>query len=128
MREEENETGDSVSVHAGFPNPAADNSLGSLDLNRLLIRNPASTYIFRLRGNDWEKFGIFDGDVAIVDRALGVRKEDLVVWWSGQTDNFAISKFKHVPAEAAVWGVVTSIIHQQRMIYVQRSTIKNGHE
>jgi len=112
MRDGEHVVG--VSVHAGFPNPAADKSLGSLDLNQLLIQHAASTFLFRLRGNDWEDLGIFDEDIAIVDRALGARKNDLVIWWENQTDGFAISKYKDLEADANVWGVVTSVIHQLR--------------
>ncbi|HEY1836000.1 MAG TPA: S24 family peptidase [Candidatus Saccharimonadales bacterium] len=111
MRENEQ---DGVSVHAGFPNPAADKSLSGLDLNRLLIQNSASTFLFRLRGNEWEELGIFDGDIAVVDRALDARKDDLVIWWSEHTDDFAISKYKNVEAGAVMWGVVTSVIHRFR--------------
>ncbi len=110
----ESKQSDGVSVHAGFPNPAADTSLGGLDLNQLLIQNTASTYIFRLRGSEWEALGIFDGDIAVVDRALDARKNDLVIWWSGHTDNFAISKRKDAASDATIWGVVTTIMHQFR--------------
>jgi DNA polymerase V len=112
MREDVQPSG--VSVHAGFPNPAADTSLGGLDLNRLLIRSSASTFLFRLSGNDWENFGIFDGDIAVVDRAVDARKGDLVIWWDEHVDEFAISKYKDLPAGATVWGVVTSTVHQFR--------------
>jgi len=108
------EQADGVSVHAGFPNPAADKNLGSLDLDQLLIQHTASTFLFRLRGNDWEQFGIFDEDIAIVDRALDPRKNDLVIWWDEDTDGFAISKYKDLQAGANIWGVVTNVIHQFR--------------
>lgn len=104
----------SVSVHAGFPNPAADKNLGSLDLNQLLIQHTASTFLFRLRGNDWEALGIFDEDVAIVDRALDARGHDLVIWWDEHTDEFAISKYKDLQPGANVWGIVTNVIHRFR--------------
>jgi hypothetical protein len=113
-REEKDEEFDGVSVHAGFPNPASDKSLSGLDLNRLLIQNTASTYMFRLRGHEWEGFGIFDGDIAIVDRALTARKDDLVIWWGEDTDNFAISKYKNLESGAIAWGIVTATIHQFR--------------
>src|ERR1700689_3616576 len=94
MVQEDESTTDGVSIHAGFPNPAGDKTLSGLDLNQLLIRNSASTYIFRLRGNHWEQFGIFDRDVAIVDRALDPRKEYLVIWLNETPETFAISKYK----------------------------------
>lgn len=113
-REDETEEQTGVSMHAGFPNPAADKSLGGLDLNRLLIQNTASTFLFRLRGNEWEELGIFDGDLAVVDRALDARKNDLVIWWSEHTENFAISKRKDIKVSANAWGVVAAVIHQFR--------------
>lgn len=103
-----------VSIHAGFPNPAADKSLSSLDLNQLLIQHAHSTFLFRVRGHEWESLGIFDNDVAVVDRAIDARKSDLVIWWSEGGDEFAISKYKDLPTNAGVWGVITSVIHQFR--------------
>lgn len=105
-----------ISIHTGFPNPAVDKNLGSLDLNQLLVQNSSSTFIFRLRGNEWEELGIFDNDIAIVDRVLDPRKDDLVTWWNRQVDNFRISKYKDIEADATVWGVVTSVIHQLRKV------------
>jgi hypothetical protein len=103
-----------ISVHTGFPNPATDTSLRSLDLNKLLISHSASTYFFRVRGSEWEKAGVFDGDIAIVDRALGPRKADTVVWWDQHQDSFAISTYRNMPADATLWGVITATIHEFR--------------
>lgn len=110
MSEDEQDR-DGVSVHAGFPNPATDKSLGSLDLNQLLVRRTASTFLFRVRGAAGEEFGIFDGDIAVVDRALDPRKADLVIWWS--EDEFRIAKFTNLKSPT-IWGVITSTIHQLR--------------
>lgn len=103
-----------VSVHAGFPNPAADRSLDNLDLHQLLVPRPASTFLFRIAGNDWQDLGIFDGDVAVIDRALSARNGDIVAWWNEPAGEFALSHAKHMPAEASQWGVVTAVIHQLR--------------
>ncbi len=101
-----------VSAHAGFPNAATDNSLSSLNLHQLLIKRPLSTFFMRLHGNDWQRRGIYDNDLIIVDRALVARPTDLVIWW--QADNFMVSTPAQVPAATPTWGVVTSIIHQLR--------------
>jgi DNA polymerase V len=111
---EEVQPPEGVSIHAGFPNPAADTSLVGLDLNQLLIEHTASTFLFRVRGEAWADLGIMDGDVAIVDRALSARKSDLVVWWGEDGAEFAISYAKHMPAEVRAWGVITATIHQFR--------------
>jgi len=103
-----------ISIHTGFPNPAADNSLHGLDLNHFLIRHSASTYFFRIRGGDWESSGVFDGDIAIIDRALDPRKTDVVIWWNDNSEQFTISTCKDMPKNAQLWGVITSTIHQLR--------------
>jgi hypothetical protein len=109
----EAEQDDSIVIHAGFPNPATDKSLVNLDLNQLLIQRPSSSYLFRISGNEWARVGIFDQDIAIVDRALSPRSHEPVVWWNEQ-GSFSISASKDVPAESTIWGVVTSVIHQFR--------------
>lgn len=113
---EERKQPEGVSEHTGFPNPATDTSLRSLDLNQLLIAHGASTYFFRVRGNGWEDIGVFDGDIAIIDRALDARKTDTVVWWDAGLEQFAFSLCSRVPEDAAVWGVVTATIHQHRKV------------
>lgn len=105
---------DGISIHTGFPNPAADARLQTLDFNRLLIRYAASTFMFRVRGNEWEAAGVFDGDIAVVDRALDPRKTDTVLWWNEPKGEFSISKYPGMPAEATLWGTLTATIHQFR--------------
>jgi hypothetical protein len=104
-----------VSIHSGFPNPAADhlgeNDRGTaLSLNRLLIRNPSSTFFFRLRGRSWSEQGIFDGDIAVIDRAVRPQPTDLIVAW--QEAGFTVSRYKDAPLNTSNFGVITSIIHQ----------------
>lgn len=107
---------DGVSVHTGFPNPAIDGRLRSLDLNQLLINHSASTYFFRVRGNEWEAIGIFDEDLAIVDRALDASRNDIVLWWGNDDDQFKLSALANVPDGSTVWGVITAAIHQFRKV------------
>jgi hypothetical protein len=114
MSKEQSNPQTGVSVHAGFPNPAADSSLRNLDLNQLLVAHSASTYFFRVRGSEWESVGVFDGDIAIIDRALDPRKTDTVLWWDEHTEMFAISTLPKVPDNAHTWGVITATIHQFR--------------
>jgi hypothetical protein len=103
---------DGVSVHTGFPNPAADTSLRSLDLNHLLVRHSASTYMFRVRGSEWETSGVFDGDIAIIDRAIDAQANDVIIWWNEHSNEFSISTRKALPEGAQTWGVITATIHQ----------------
>lgn len=102
-------SGDGIAVHTGFPNPAIDASLKDLSLNQLLIAHSASSYMMRIVGNDWQPLGIFDKDIAIIDRSLTARQNDIVVWW--YEDSFRLSYLSQVPKQAVVWGIVTSTIH-----------------
>jgi SOS-response transcriptional repressor LexA len=111
---DDEQTPDGVSIHTGFPNPAIDKSLHGLDLNQLLVHHAASTYMFRVRGNAWEDSGVFDGDIAIVDRALDPRGSDVVLFWDGVRGEFVIATYSEMPAEATLWGVVTATIHEFR--------------
>jgi DNA polymerase V len=108
--------GDGVSVHSGFPNPALDHRGGStplaLDLNRLLIERPSSTYLFRVSGHQWADQGVYDGDVAVIDRALQARPTDLIISW--RQDGSTLSRQHQLTPDDQPWGVVTAIIHQYR--------------
>jgi hypothetical protein len=103
-----------VSVHAGFPNPAADTDrkASALSLDQLLLTHPSSTYLFRLSGHTWAREGIADGDIAVVDRTCGARPSDLVVAW--HLDDFLLTRRHLLPREVAPWGTVTAIVHHYR--------------
>jgi DNA polymerase V len=107
---------DAVAVHTGFPNPALDRLAQggklALDLNRLLIRQPSSTYLFQVSGNEWEAVGIFDGDVAVIDRALEPRPIDFLLMW--QAGGFTICRTRQAGRDDMLWGVITSVIHRYR--------------
>jgi DNA polymerase V len=115
-------------VPAGFPSPADDFLVKSLDLNQFLITHPQATFVWQVSGHSMREAGIFDGDYVIVNRALKPRNGSVVV---AQLDNdFTIKYFqcragrvKLVPANSTfpeitmregqtllVCGVVTSAI------------------
>jgi len=102
-------TGTSVAVHAGFPNPAAERGDIPLSLDKLLVRHPSSTYFFRIRGHNWKHYGVFDGDIAIIDRAISPDSQDLIVWWQ-PSGEFMLSKCAQ-SGQQNTWGTVTAIIH-----------------
>lgn len=102
-------TGTNVQVHTGFPNPATERSGAPLSLDTLLVRHPSSTYFFRIRGHSWYRYGVFDGDLAVIDRALSPRERALVVWWQ-ESGEFMLSPFRQVERQN-IWGTITAIIH-----------------
>jgi DNA polymerase V len=106
---------DGVSVHTGFPNPALEHrgdKQMSLDLNKLLVQRPSSTYMFKVAGHSWTDQGIYDGDIAVIDRAPMARPSDLIVAW--RNDSPVVLRQHQLNPDDKPWGVVMSIIHQYR--------------
>lgn len=101
-----------VVEHTGFPNPATDSRLASLDIRSLLIKHPASTFFMTIDGHGWERYGIFHGDIAIIDRSLSPRSGDMIVWWDGS--NFTINRLSAGRFTQPIWGVITNIVHRYR--------------
>ncbi|MDH3359649.1 MAG: translesion error-prone DNA polymerase V autoproteolytic subunit [Desulfobulbaceae bacterium] len=58
------------SVSAGFPSPADDYIEGKLDLNELMVANPAATFFVRVSGDSMIGAGIHHNDILVVDRSL----------------------------------------------------------
>ncbi|HEX8349337.1 MAG TPA: S24 family peptidase, partial [Hymenobacter sp.] len=87
-----------ATAHTGFPNPGIEAGAPELDFNRLLIQHSASTFVMRIAGDSWQALGIFDNDIAVIDRALNANANDLTVWWQG--GEFSISPRWRLPPEA----------------------------
>ncbi|QXZ11240.1 translesion error-prone DNA polymerase V autoproteolytic subunit [Comamonas sp. Y33R10-2] len=67
------------SVRAGFPSPAEDFSGKRLDIGELLVEHPQATFLLRVAGPSMREYGIDDGDLIVVDRALRARHGSIVV-------------------------------------------------
>jgi DNA polymerase V len=117
------------SVSAGFPSPADDYMESKLDLNDLLIKNPAATFFVRVTGDSMINAGLNSGDILVVDRSLeskdgsiviAVINGDLTVKRLSYKDGtvFLVPENKfYKPIKITdemnfeVWGVVRSVIH-----------------
>jgi DNA polymerase V len=115
-------------VAAGFPSPAEDYASLSLDLNKELIKNPASTFYARVSGLSMIDEGINDGDLLVIDKSIEPHDGCLAVCFVD--GEFTLKRFeKHgmygmlVPAnkefrpikvtadnDFCIWGIVTYII------------------
>jgi DNA polymerase V len=122
----------SASVEAGFPSPADDHLERGIDLNDELIRNPAATFLVRVKGDSMRDAGIHAGDVLIVDKSLTPTDRKIVV--AMIDGNFTVKRFRKRGArvfleaenpdfspievtegqELSIFGVVSYIIHQAR--------------
>ena len=69
----------SSSIEAGFPSPADDHLDISLDLNKYLIKHPASTFYIYVKGDSMIDDGILDGDYIVVKKSEIARAGDTVV-------------------------------------------------
>ncbi len=115
-------------VKAGFPSPAEDYTTLKLDLNKELIKNPASTFYARVSGLSMIDAGIDDGDLLVIDKSLEPHDGCLAVCYIDgeftlkrfeRHDGYGMlipanSNFKPIKVTAdndfLVWGVVTYVI------------------
>ena len=115
-------------VAAGFPSPADDYASTKLDLNRELIKNPASTFYARVSGLSMVDEGINDGDLLVIDKSLEPHDGSLAVCYID--GEFTLKRFERhdgygllMPAnrefrpikvtgenDFIIWGIVTYII------------------
>lgn len=122
----------SASVEAGFPSPADDHLERGIDLNEELIRNPAATFLVRVKGESMRDAGIHTGDTLIVDKSVTPADRQIVV--AMIDGEFTVKRFRKVNGrvfleaandtfapievsedqELTIWGAVTYIIHQAR--------------
>ena len=115
-------------VRAGFPSPADEEPREKLDLIKLLVRHPASTFFFRVGGTSMIDAEMDEGDIIIVDRSIELYNGCSAVCFidgeftvkrverhSDHTMLIAANpKFEPIRISAdnefAIWGVVTYII------------------
>ena len=117
-------------IQAGFPSPAESYSETSLDLNELIVKHPAATFFVKVEGDSMIDAGIRSGDILVVDRALEVADNKIViVQLNGE---FTVKRIKKINQELylipenpsfkpirvteemnlEIWGVVSYVIHQ----------------
>ncbi|MFA7454861.1 MAG: translesion error-prone DNA polymerase V autoproteolytic subunit [Desulfobulbaceae bacterium] len=117
-------------VSAGFPSPAEDYVDRKLDLNELLIKNPAATFFVRVAGDSMTGAGIHHDDILVVDRSLEPVSNNIVIAvYDGELTVKRLVRDKnglrlvaenpnYPPLEITeengceIWGVVTSVVHQ----------------
>jgi DNA polymerase V len=60
----------SEGISAGFPSPALDFIDLTIDMNKHLVKHPATTFYGRVKGQSMKDVGIFDGDLLVIDKSL----------------------------------------------------------
>ncbi|MBR5131704.1 MAG: translesion error-prone DNA polymerase V autoproteolytic subunit [Alistipes sp.] len=115
-------------VRAGFPSLADEEPTEKLDLVKLLVRHPSSTFFFRIGGTSMVDAEMDEGDIVIVDRSIEPYNGcSAVCFIDGEFTLKRIQRHKdHIELIAAnpnfkpirinansnfvVWGVVTYVI------------------
>ncbi|MBE9487689.1 MAG: translesion error-prone DNA polymerase V autoproteolytic subunit [Bacteroidetes bacterium] len=115
-------------VSAGFPSVAEDMMGLSLDLNKELVRNPASTFFARVSGVSMIDEGIDEGDLLVIDKSVEPSNNCLAVCFLDGEFTLKRVKFEKecawlMPAnekykpikvtsdnEFSIWGVVKYLI------------------
>lgn len=59
-----------IPVNAGFPSPAEQYIEEKIDLVKLLIKKPSSTYVLKVKGQSMRNVGIFDNSIIVVDTSI----------------------------------------------------------
>lgn len=115
-------------VSAGFPSPADDFMGLKLDLNRELIKNPASTFYARVSGESMIDDGVDNGDLLVIDKSVAAYDGCLAVAYID--GEFTLKRYENhgdyallVPAnenykpitvtadnDFMIWGVVRYLI------------------
>jgi DNA polymerase V len=116
-------------VAAGFPSPATEFLDEYLDLNKHLIKQPASTFFLRVSGDSMLKAGIHPGDLLVVDRSLEPKDQHVVIavvngelvvkrFHRKEEQMFLLAENEdYAPLtiteamDFSIWGVVTTVIH-----------------
>lgn len=82
-----------------------------LDLNKELVRNPASTFFARVEGVTMSGDGVDDGDILVIDKSVEPFEGAMVVCFVD--DAFTLRVFGDeiaTDSELIVWGVVRHLI------------------
>lgn len=119
-------------IKAGFPSPAQDYLEQAIDLNKELIRHPASTFYGRVVGDSMRDEGIEEGDILVIDKSLELIDNDLAVCFID--GEFTVKRVRLEPDTAwlvpsnpdyplikvtkdndfMIWGIVTYTIKKNR--------------
>lgn len=119
-------------IKAGFPSPAQDYLEQAIDLNKEIVKHPASTFYGRVVGNSMSGEGIEEGDILVIDKSLDLIDGDLAVCYID--GEFTVKRVKLetdaawlIPSNSEypsikvtrendfmIWGIVTYTIKKNR--------------
>lgn len=66
-------------VQAGFPSPAEEQLLDSINLDQFLVDRPEATFMLKVSGDSMVDAGIHPGDILLVEKGVAPRSHDIVI-------------------------------------------------
>ena len=115
-------------IKAGFPSPAGDFDESKISIDRIVVKNQATTFYAKASGNSMVNAGIDDGDILVIDRSLEpsnfkiavcyidgeftvkrIKIEKKVVWLIAENDKYSPLKVTE-ENELMIWGIVTHLV------------------
>ncbi len=117
-------------ISAGFPSPADDYVESALDLNQLMVKNPAATFMVRVSGDSMIEAGIHNKDILVVDRSTEAAHGHIVIavldgeltvkrlyLKNGECqlrpENASYAPIRvHAEQDLHIWGVVTGVVRR----------------
>lgn len=119
-------------IKAGFPSPAQDYLESAIDLNKELIKHPASTFYGRVKGDSMIDANVHDGDILVIDKSLEPQDGDMavcfidgeftikyikieknVIWLVPANEEYKPIKVT-IENDFLIWGIVTYCIKNVR--------------
>ena len=116
------------SVQAGWPSPAEEELVDTLDLDDYLIRHREQSYLVKVSGDSMIDAGIHPGDLVIVERGRAPKDGDIVIaqvdgeWTmkryekNGKSVRLVAANKKYPPTtpkrELVLGGVVTAVVRR----------------
>lgn len=115
-------------LKGGFPSPAEDYPVEKISLDKLLIKRPSSTFMIRVRGDSMINSGIYENDIAIIERGRMPQNGDIVI--ATIDGNFSMKFYRkkgtliylesahkdltkiNETSEVEIFGIVSAIIRQ----------------
>lgn len=93
-------------ISAGFPSAAEGYEDQPLDLHTFIVKNPAATFFYHVKGDALCQEHVCDGSILVVDRSVMPRPGKLVL--IEDAGEFVVCRFKHRPM--LVVGVVIAAV------------------
>ena len=98
----------------GFPSPAKGSEEKTLNLDKLLIKHPSSTFFMNVDSTSYTRMGIYNGDLLIIDRAKAVTPNSLVVY--EHEGSFTLGRAFNIQGETVIVGSIVYVVHKVREV------------